>query len=75
MTGCNWMRQREAERLTIQAFLSAMAEFGIPAHPGGKCPAPDCRCRELADQIEARAIEIAEERLGQPLPPLSDVTP
>lgn len=68
MTDCNWMRQRKAERYTITAFKQAMAEAGIPEHPGGKCPTVDCRCLELAGQIEARAIQIIEERLGHPLP-------
>lgn len=68
MRDCNWMRQRKAERLTIQAFLQAMTEFGIANHQDGQCPAADCRCLELADQIEARAVQIAEEKLGRPLP-------
>lgn len=72
MRDCNWMRQRKAERLTIRAFLQAMAEAGIPKHPGGQCPSADCRCLELADQIEARAVQIAEEKLGRSLP---DVAP
>lgn len=68
MSGCNWLAQREAERRTIRAFKQAMTDLGIPEHPGGKCPAPDCRCEDLADQVEARAIEIIEAELGHPLP-------
>jgi hypothetical protein len=65
---CAWMRRRDAERRTIRAFKQAMADLGIPDHPGGKCPSPDCRCKALADQVEARAIAIVEAELGHPLP-------
>lgn len=68
MSGCDWMRQREAERLTVGVFKQAMAEFGIHDHLMGKCPSPDCECKVLADQVEARAIQIVEEHLGHPLP-------
>ena len=68
MSDCRWLLERKAERLTIQAFKQAMTEAGIPEHPGGKCPTPDCNCEDLADQVEARAIQIVEEKLGHPLP-------
>jgi hypothetical protein len=60
MTGCNWLRRREAETRTLQAFKQAMTDLGLADHPNGQCPYPGCRCEELADQVEARAIEIIE---------------
>ena len=72
MSTCGWLRKREAERLTVRAFHQAMAEFGIPHHPGGECPFPGCQCADLADQVEARAVQIVEAALGRPLP---EVTP
>lgn len=72
MKGCNWMRLREHERLVLGAFKQAITEAGIPEHVDGKCPTPDCNCEDLAGQVEARAIQIVEEKLGHPLP---EVTP
>ena len=45
------------------AYLQAMVEFGIPEHPGGQCPAPDCNCEDLIDQVDARALQIVAEDL------------
>ena len=67
---CNWLRNRRVEAITLRAFKQACREAGIPEHPGGRCPSPDCRCEELADQVEARAIEIIEKKLG----PVPEVT-
>lgn len=67
MNGCRWLAEQEAVALTLRAFKQACDEAGIPEHPGGKCPTPDCNCRDLADQVEARAIEIAEAELGRPI--------
>lgn len=64
---CGWKRRRDAEQAIAQAFRQAWDESGLPPHPGGECPAADCRCGELADSIEARAEELAAERLGIPL--------
>lgn len=61
---CNWMRLRIGERIVIRAFLQAMKEFGVPEHPGGKCPTPDCNCADMADAIEARAAQIADEAMA-----------
>jgi hypothetical protein len=68
MSDCNWLAERMAERRTLRAFKQACQEAGIPEHPNGECPAPDCNCRDFADQVEARAIEIIEAELGHPLP-------
>ena len=48
----------EAFRLTLAAFKQAFAEFGIPEHPGGKCPAPGCQCMPLEALVTARANEL-----------------
>jgi hypothetical protein len=51
-----------------RAFLQACDEAGLPPHPGGDCPAGgDCPCEDLAEQIEARTLELVEAELG-PLP-------
>jgi hypothetical protein len=70
---CGWMRRRRAEEVVTGAFLEAMREFGIAEHSNGECPAPGCRCDELADQIEARAVEITAAKLGVPVPELGPV--
>ena len=44
--------------LTLAAFRQAAAEFGIPEHPGGKCPAPGCQCMPLEALVTARANEL-----------------
>jgi hypothetical protein len=67
MAECNWPQRQRAERAVTEAFFQAMAEAGIPPHPGGECPAADCRCEELADSIEARAEELAAAKLGIPV--------
>lgn len=69
MKGCSWLRMREHERLVLRAFVQAMTDLGIPEHPDGQCPGPDCDCETKADQVEARAIQIIEDKLGHPLPP------
>lgn len=68
MSTCGWLRDREAEALTLRAFKQACDEAGIAGHPDGKCPFPDCNCRDFADRVEARAIQIIEAQIG-PLPP------
>jgi hypothetical protein len=70
MNECNWLRHRQRERIVLDAFKQACAEAGIPEHPAGDCPTPGCRCEELGDQVEARAIQIIEAKLG----PLPEVT-
>ena len=64
MTDCGWMQRKRAEQAIAEAFRQAFEESGLPPHPGGECPSPDCRCAELADSIEARAEELAAARLG-----------
>jgi hypothetical protein len=53
--------------IIARAFLQACNEAGLLPHPGGDCPAGDCPCEDLADQIEARMLELVEAELG-PLP-------
>ena len=48
----------------LWAFRQAFEESGLPPHPGGECPSPDCRCSEMTDSIMARAEELAADRLG-----------
>jgi hypothetical protein len=67
MADCGWSRRRRAEIAVMQAFRQAMDEAGIAPHPDGECPAPDCRCVELADSITARAEELAAATLGIPV--------
>jgi hypothetical protein len=67
MADCGWMRRRDAGQAISAAFRQAFEESGLPPHPGGKCPAADCRCSEQVDAIAARAEELAAERLGIPL--------
>jgi len=43
---------------TIAAFKQALAELGVPDHPGGRCPAEDCNCMALAEVVAFRAYEI-----------------
>ena len=43
---------------TIAAWRQAMAEAGLPPHPGGKCPSLPCPCEAVADQVTARACEL-----------------
>jgi hypothetical protein len=40
------------------AVKQALAEFGVPEHPGGRCPATDCNCLALADDVMGRAYEL-----------------
>ena len=79
MKGCGWeaslRAKRRAEEVVTSAFLQACREFGIAPHPGGECPAPDCPCESLGDQIEVRAVEIAAAELGVPVPELGDLDP
>jgi hypothetical protein len=44
--------------VTLAAFKQAMAEFGIPEHPGGKCPSPGCQCSPLEMLVTVRAEEL-----------------
>jgi hypothetical protein len=43
---------------TIAAFKQALAELGIPDHPGGQCPAESCDCLALIEVVTFRAYEI-----------------
>jgi hypothetical protein len=67
MADCGWARRKIADRVITEAFLQAFDESGLPDHPGGECPTPDCRCAEMTDAIAARAEELAAARLGIPL--------
>ena len=64
MADCGWMERRRAELVIAGAFRQAFEEAGLPPHPGGECPSPDCRCAEMTDSIMARAEELAAGRLG-----------
>lgn len=75
MADCAWLQRRRAAAVIVGAFTDACAEAGIAEHPDGKCPAPDCRCRELADPIEKRATELAAQRLGISVAELEAATP
>ena len=67
MTDCGWMQRKRAEQAIAEAFRQAFEESGLPPHPGGECPSPDCRCSEMTDSIMARAEELAAYRLGIPV--------
>ena len=67
MADCGWMERRRAELVIAGAFRQAFEESGLPPHPGGECPSPDCRCSEMTDSIMARAEELAADRLGIPV--------
>lgn len=77
MKGCGFEASQRAQRRAVEAvtsaFLQAMAELGVPEHPGGECPVSDCPCARLGDQIEARAVEIAAAELGVPVPELASL--
>jgi hypothetical protein len=74
MTDCDWSERRRVERAVTEAFRRAVEESGLPPHPDGECPGPDCRCEELADSIEARTEELAAARLGIPVADLRRAT-
>ena len=61
---CGWMARRRALAVVARAFEQAMAEHGIAPHPGGDCPTAGCRCRDLAGQVEDRAVQLAAAALG-----------
>ena len=42
----------------IGAFRQAMADLGVPEHPGGKCPSRPCPCSPMATLVELRADEL-----------------
>jgi hypothetical protein len=42
----------------IGAWKQAMAEFGVPEHPGGKCPIQPCPCSAMAELVTLRACEL-----------------
>jgi hypothetical protein len=67
MADCGWLHRRRAGQAVAAAFRQAFEESGLPPHPGGECPSPDCRCSEMADSIAARAEELAADRLGIPV--------
>ncbi len=67
MAECGWSRRRRAELAVTEAFRQAFEESGLPPHPGGECPSPDCKCSEMTDSIAARAEELAADRLGIPV--------
>lgn len=48
----------EALDQNIAAFKQAMADLGIPEHPGGQCPSEDCDCLALMEVVTFRAYEI-----------------
>ncbi len=48
----------EALDRVFGAFKQALAELGIPDHPGGQCPAEDCDCMALIEVVTFRAYEI-----------------
>lgn len=59
---------QKALEVIVGAFVQACVEAGLaPHHPGGECPDADCRCEQLADSIEARAIVLVAGRLGVPV--------
>jgi hypothetical protein len=72
MADCGWLQRRRAEQAIAAAFRQAFEESGLPDHPGGECPSPDCRCAELADAIADRAEELAAAKLGIPVEELRD---
>jgi hypothetical protein len=47
-----------ALNLSIAAFKQALADFGIPEHPGGRCPSSDCQCSPAEPLVTARAYEL-----------------
>ena len=67
MRDCGWMQRKRAEQAVAEAFRQAFEESGLPPHPGGECPSPDCPCESMTDAMEARAIELAADRLGIPV--------
>lgn len=48
----------EALDRAVAAFKQALAELGIPDHPGGQCPAASCQCMTLEEIVTFRAYEI-----------------
>lgn len=46
------------------AFRQAMAEFGIPEHPGGVCPPGDCPCVALEPLVLARVSTLLAAPAG-----------
>jgi len=48
----------EPTRAVILAYRRAMAGLGIPPHPGGRCPRPDCDCRDWGHAVEVRARDL-----------------
>jgi len=48
----------EALDRAFAAFKQAMAELGIPEHPGGQCPAEACNCMALAEVVTFCAYEL-----------------
>jgi len=70
---CAWSRRRRFEEVLVRSFTDACTEAGIAPHIDGKCPTPDCPCEEKADSIEARALELAAQRLGIPVAELEAI--
>jgi hypothetical protein len=48
----------EAVDRNLAAWKQAMAEFGVPDHPGGKCPSLPCPCSAMTELITFRAYEL-----------------
>jgi hypothetical protein len=48
------------------AFMQAMAEFGIPDHPGGTCPPGACPCLAFEPLVVARVAALLGTRAGEP---------
>ncbi len=52
------------EHVVYDALKQAMIEYGVADHLDGKCPSLDCRCKELADDVDIRTRELAGDALG-----------
>ena len=64
MADCEWLEQRRIQAVIDAVFAQVCEEAGLAPHPAGECPSADCRCEDLADAIETRAVQLIEERLG-----------
>ncbi len=48
----------KGDQAVLLAFRQAMEDLGIPPHPDGKCPEPDCPCADYEWVVEARARDL-----------------